>query len=32
MSVKFEEYEEEKYYGHELPLLWMRVLNLPKVL
>jgi hypothetical protein len=32
MSLKFEEYEEEEYYGHELTLLWMGVLNLPKVL
>jgi hypothetical protein len=32
MFLKFDEYEEEEYFGHELPLLWMRVLNLPKVL
>jgi hypothetical protein len=32
MSLKFEECEEEEYYGHELTLLWMRVLNLPEVL
>jgi hypothetical protein len=32
MFLKFEEFEEEEYFGHELPLMWMRVLNLPKVL
>jgi hypothetical protein len=32
MFLKFEEYEEEEYFGHELPLLWIRVLNLLKVL
>jgi hypothetical protein len=28
----FLKFEEEEYFGHELTLLWMRVLNLPKVL
>jgi hypothetical protein len=28
MFLKFEEYEEKEYFGHELPLPWMRVLNL----
>lgn len=30
--LKFKEYEEEEYFGYELPMVWMRVLNLPKVL
>jgi hypothetical protein len=32
LRIKFEEFEAEEYFGHELPLLWMRVLNLPNVL
>lgn len=32
LSLKFEEFEVEEYYGNELPLIWMRVTNLPKVL
>ncbi|CAL5011144.1 unnamed protein product [Urochloa decumbens] len=32
LSLKFEEFEEEEYFGYELPTVWMRVLNLPKVL
>lgn len=32
MHLKFEDYEEDEYFGHELPFVWMRVLNLPKVL
>jgi hypothetical protein len=31
LVLKFEEFEEE-YFGEELPCVWMRVLNLPKVL
>jgi len=32
MRLNFECFEEEEYFGHELPMVWMRVLNLPKVL
>ena len=31
MSLNFEEYEEENF-GHELPTVWMRITNLPRVL
>ena len=31
MRLNFECYAEE-YFGHELPMVWLRVLNLPKVL
>lgn len=32
LVLKFEEFEEEEYFGVELPRVWMRVLNLPNVL
>lgn len=32
MSLKFEEFEEVEYFGTEIPQVWMKVLNLPKVL
>lgn len=28
----FEIFEEDEYFGEELPSLWMRVVNLPRVL
>ncbi|CAO2039036.1 unnamed protein product [Urochloa humidicola] len=32
-TLKFEENtEDEEYYGHALPVVWMRVLNLPSIL
>lgn len=31
VSLKFEEFLEE-YFGHPMPTVWMRVLNLPKIL
>ncbi|RLN07095.1 uncharacterized protein C2845_PM11G05900 [Panicum miliaceum] len=31
-SLKFEMYEEEEYFGEEFPFIWMRVLNLPRML
>ncbi|CAN6182021.1 unnamed protein product [Urochloa humidicola] len=32
-TLKFEEYlEDEEYFGHALPVVWMRVLNLPSIL
>ncbi|CAL4969475.1 unnamed protein product [Urochloa decumbens] len=32
-TLKFEEYtEDEEYFGHALPVVWMRVLNLPTIL
>lgn len=30
--MKFEEYEAQEYFGFELPTVWMRTTNLPKVL
>ncbi|CAL5059495.1 unnamed protein product [Urochloa decumbens] len=33
MWLSFERFEEEQeYFGHELPTIWMRTVNLPKVL
>ncbi|CAO2038762.1 unnamed protein product [Urochloa humidicola] len=33
LRLSFEKYEEEdEYFGHELPMVWMRTVNLPKVL
>lgn len=29
-SLSFEMYEEEEYFGEELPSVWMRVVNLPR--
>ena len=31
VTLKFQEFkEDEEYFGHALPVVWMRVLNLPK--
>lgn len=30
--LKFDWYEEEEYFGHEIPSIWMRVTNLPRQL
>ena len=33
VTLKFEEFkEEEEYFGHVLPVVWMRVTNLPTIL
>lgn len=32
LTLKFEEFEEEEYFGDEMPLVWMKVTNLPKAL
>jgi hypothetical protein len=33
VTVKFQEFkEEEEYFGHVLPVVWMRVTNLPTIL
>ncbi|CAO2148538.1 unnamed protein product [Urochloa humidicola] len=33
LRLSFEKFEEEdEYFGHELPMVWMRTVNLPKVL
>jgi hypothetical protein len=33
VTLKFQEFkEEEEYYGHALPVVWMRVTNLPTIL
>ncbi|CAN6275168.1 unnamed protein product [Urochloa humidicola] len=33
MRLSFEKFEdEEEYFGHELPTIWMRTVNLPRVL
>ncbi|TVU42878.1 hypothetical protein EJB05_09301, partial [Eragrostis curvula] len=31
-SLSFELYEEEEYFGEEMPFVWMKVTNLPRVL
>ena len=31
MFLKFEEFNESENFGHELPSIWMRVTNLPRV-
>ena len=33
VTLKFQEFmEDEGYYGHALPMVWMRVINLPTIL
>ena len=33
MVLKFEEFQgDDEYFGHVFPTVWMRVLNLPKIL
>ena len=33
VTLKFQEFkEEEEYFGHALPVVWMRVMNLPTIL
>jgi hypothetical protein len=33
VTLKFQEFkEDEEYFGHALPVVWMRVLNLPIIL
>ena len=33
VTLKFQEFkEDEEYFGHALPVVWMRVLNLPTIL
>jgi hypothetical protein len=33
VTLKFEEFkEDEEYFGHALPVVWMRVTNLPTIL
>jgi hypothetical protein len=33
VTLKFQEFkEDEEYFGHALPVVWMRVMNLPTIL
>jgi hypothetical protein len=33
VTLNFQEFkEEEEYYGHALPVVWMRVTNLPTIM
>jgi len=33
VTLKFQEFkEEEEYFGHALPVVWMCVMNLPTIL
>ena len=33
VTLKFQEFkEDEEYFGHALPMVWMRVMNLPSIL
>jgi hypothetical protein len=33
VTLKFQEFkEDEEYFGHALPVVWMRVMNLPSIL
>jgi hypothetical protein len=32
ITLKFQEFKEDEYFGHALPVVWMRVINLPTIL